>query len=259
MRIVLGVAYEGTAYYGWQRQENSLPTIQGYIETALSKVADQPVNVVCAGRTDKGVHALGQVAHFDTTAVRTERAWVLGANTHLPPDIRVHWAKFADEAFHARFSAMARSYRYIIYNHPTHSAIFANKSTWYIKPLDEQRMQIAANYLIGEHDFTSFRAAECQAKTPVRNIQHLTITRKNQLVIIDIKANGFLHHMVRNIAGVLLPIGAGEQPPSWVREVLAAKDRTHAGTTAAAAGLFFEKAYYPNVYQYPADTELLFV
>jgi tRNA pseudouridine38-40 synthase len=259
MRIALGVAYEGTAYHGWQRQDNNLPTIQGHLEAALSKVADAPIHIFCAGRTDGGVHALGQTAHFDTTAVRSERAWVMGVNSLLPPAIRVHWAQVVDDNFHARFSALARSYRYIIYNQPTRSALLANKSTWHIKPLAEQQMQVAAQYLVGEHDFTSFRAAGCQAKTAMRTIHYLTIQRKKQLVIMDIKANAFLHHMVRNIVGVLLPIGAGIYPPEWAQTVLTAKNRVEAGITAPSAGLYFEKAYYPEAYQFPIDTELLFI
>lgn len=258
MRIVLCVAYEGTTYHGWQRQENNLPTVQGHLEAALSKVADQPITAICAGRTDRGVHALGQIIHFNTTASRIERAWVLGTNACLPPSIRVHWAREVDDDFHARFSAIARSYRYIIYNSSTRSAIFANKSTWCIKPLNVESMQKAAEYLIGEHDFSSFRAAECQAKTAIRNIHYLTITRKDHFVIISIKANAFLHHMVRNIAGVLMPIGAGEYPPSWAQQVLYAKNRSHAGMTANAAGLYFEKAYYTENYQFPENQESLF-
>ncbi len=259
MRIVLGIAYEGTNYHGWQRQENNLPTIQGYLEAALSKVADEPISVVTAGRTDRGVHALGQVVHFDTTATRAERAWVLGTNAYLPASIRVHWAKPTEENFHARFSAFARSYHYIIYNQSTHSANFANKSGWYIKTLNEDQMQTAAAYLIGEHDFTSFRAGGCQAKSPVRLLHYLTIRREKKFIIIDIKANGFLHHMVRNIVGVLLPIGAGECSPEWMQQVLEARDRTQAGITAPAAGLYFERAYYPEHYQIPTDAELLLI
>lgn len=251
MRIALGIAYEGTRYHGWQAQHAELPTIQACLEAAVSKVANQTVQIFCAGRTDKGVHALGQVAHFDTTAVRSERAWLLGVNTYLPPDIRVHWVKEAAEDFHARYTALARSYRYLLYNHATHPALLANKSAWHIKPLDVALMQTAGDYLLGEHDFSAFRAAECQARSPIKTLYYLKVRRKNHFVFLDIKASGFLHHMVRNILGVLLPIGEGKCPPVWMREVLRSRDRKQAGVTAPAAGLYFEKAYYPYHYSLP--------
>jgi len=256
MRIALGVAYEGTYYHGWQLQEN-LTTVQGCLEQAISKVADCSVNVICAGRTDRGVHAVAQVVHFDTHAERDMRSWVLGTNTHLPPDIRVHWAQQVSDEFHARFSATTRAYRYIIFNRAIRSAILHSHTSWHIYPLDEKRMQAAAQYLVGEHDFSSFRANECQAKSPVRTIHYLTVKRVNDFVIVDIKANAFLHHMVRNITGVLLAIGEGKQEPIWVQEVLEAKNRTQAGITAPAAGLYLTEVNYPGLFKIPNTSEVL--
>lgn len=247
MRIALGLSYEGTAYSGWQSQEN-LQTIQTHIETALSRVANHPVQVICAGRTDSGVHALGQVIHFDTEATRDERAWILGTNANLPADIRIRWAHAVSEDFHARFSATARHYRYIIYNYPIRPALLRNQVTTYYYPLDASKMQAAAQYLIGEHDFSSYRATECQAKSPIRNVTLLEVKRQDDFIFIDIEANAFLHHMVRNIAGVLMAIGSGKQPPIWAQQVLAAKDRTQGDITAPASGLYFVSANYPEYY-----------
>lgn len=254
MRIALGVSYDGSSYCGWQSQE-AVPTIQTTLQDALSKVADHPVKLVCAGRTDRGVHAVGQVAHFDTEAVRTEHAWILGVNTYLPADIRVHWFKVVPDDFHARFSAQARSYRYVILNRKVHSALLRNQATWYHQPLDEHLMQIGANYLLGEHDFSSFRAMECQAKSPVRTLHRLEVYRTKQFVFIDIKANAFLHHMVRNIAGVLMLIGSQKKPPQWAQEVLLARDRTQAGITASPNGLCFLSVIYPQHFDIPMDDD----
>lgn len=245
MRVALGLSYDGTAYHGWQSQEE-VPSVQAALEKALSFVADHPVSVVCAGRTDGGVHALSQVVHFETTAVRTNYAWILGTNAQLPADIRVSWVQEVAEDFHARFSALARSYRYIIFNSPVHSALLRNQVTLCHRELEVERMQAAANYLVGEHDFTSFRALQCQAKSPVRTIHQLDIYRQDQFVIIDIKANAFLHHMVRNIAGVLIAIGSGKQEPIWAQEVLLAKDRAQGGVTAPSSGLYFMSVDYPE-------------
>lgn len=245
MRIALGISYDGTAYYGWQTQANS-PSVQSSVTTAVAKVADHAVKIVCAGRTDKGVHALNQVVHFDTDAVRDMRSWVLGTNTHLCKDIRILWAKSVDLDFHARFSATARSYRYVIYNAPIASALLRNQTTWYHPLLNETRMVEAAIHLIGEHDFTSYRALQCQAHSPIRVVQQLEITRKEEFIFIDIKANAFLHHMVRNIVGVLMAIGSGKHEPIWAKEVLQAKNRAVGEVTAPASGLYFMQVFYPE-------------
>ena len=245
MKIALGIAYNGANYHGWQRQEK-LSSIQLHLEVALSRVADHPIQVICAGRTDSGVHAIGQVVHFDTQASRSERSWILGVNSYLPADIRVQWAQLMGDDFHARFSALGRRYCYVIYNNFVNSALLSKQIAWYCHPLDEQLMAQGANYLIGEHDFTSFRAMECQAKSPIRTIHELTITRKNKLLLIDVKANAFLHHMVRNIVGVLVAIGAKKQSPEWAETVLLARDRTQGGITAPPQGLYFISAMYPE-------------
>lgn len=246
MRIALGLSYDGSAYRGWQNQfDDAIPTIQTCLDKALSSVANHPVTSYCAGRTDAGVHALGQTIHFDTEAIRDERAWVLGVNSHLPADIRVLWAKKMDLNFHVRFSAQARAYRYVIYNHFVHSALLRTQTSIYHQPLDEKRMQEASDYLIGEHDFSSFRAAECQAKTTIRKLEYLKITRQGRFIFIDVKANAFLHHMVRNIVGVLLAIGSGKKQPIWAQEVLRARNRIFASITASPQGLYFLRAFYP--------------
>lgn len=250
MRIALGLEYKGINYYGWQRQPK-LPSVQFYVEQALSKVADHSVQAFCAGRTDTGVHAKEQVIHFDTIAKRKIDAWILGSNSHLPCDIRIRWAKHVTDDFHARFSAVARSYRYLIHNSKTHSAILYNLITWHPKPLDEKLMQKAAHYLIGEHDFSSFRGCDCQSKSPMRNVHHLNIKRSGKLIVIDIKANAFLLHMVRNIAGLLIAIGEGKQEPIWAKHVLETCDRKISGVTALACGLYLTKVYYPDKYNLP--------
>lgn len=245
MRFVLTLSYDGTHYHGWQNQEK-VSSIQGVVEAALSKVANHSVDVVCAGRTDKGVHALGQVAHFDSNAERDLHGWLLGINTYLPADIRVEAITSIQEDFHARFSAIARRYRYVIYNNRIPSALLRNQTSWFRFPLDITLMREAAQHLIGEHDFSSYRAVECQARSPIRNVQELTLQQKGKFIFIDIKANGFLHHMVRNIAGVLLAIGSNKQNPIWAKEVLEARDRRAGSITANASGLYFMEAIYPE-------------
>ncbi|KPJ68056.1 MAG: hypothetical protein AMJ43_01215 [Coxiella sp. DG_40] len=249
MRIALGLEYKGNSYYGWQRQAK-LPSIQFHVEEALSKVADHSIKVFCAGRTDIGVHAKGQVIHFDTVAKRKLDAWILGGNSYLPCDIRIRWAKQVTDDFHARFSAIARNYRYLIHNCKTHSAILHDLIAWHPKSLDEKLMQKAARYLIGEHDFSSFRGCDCQSKSPMRNVHYLNIKRSGKLIIIDIKANAFLLHMVRNIAGLLIAIGEGKQQPIWAKQVLESCDRKVAGVTAPACGLYLTKVYYPDKYDF---------
>ncbi|MDQ8038909.1 MAG: tRNA pseudouridine(38-40) synthase TruA [Rickettsiella sp.] len=251
MRIALGISYQGTAYHGWQSQAGLL-TVQSVLEKAIANVADHPIALTCAGRTDKGVHALGQVVHFDTIAVRSDRSWLLGSNSHLSADIRIDWVRRVSNQFHARFSALARRYRYLIYNKPLLSALWHKHTTHCYYPLDEMRMQTAAKYLLGEHDFSSFRAMSCQSKSAFRNIQRLVVSRQKDNVIIDITANAFLHHMVRNIAGLLMLIGAGKREPSWAKEVLLAKDRKKATLTAKPTGLYLLKVFYPESFLIPS-------
>lgn len=251
MRIALGIEYDGSAYHGWQSQEDVL-TLQSVIEHALSRVANETITITCAGRTDAGVHALGQVAHFDTEAERSEYSWVFGANSNLPPDISVRWARALDASFHARFSATARRYRYIIYNYPIRPALHRLSMTWHPRLLDEKKMAIAATHFIGEHDFSSFRGIDCQAKSPMREVFAITVQRKQHWIIIDVKANAFLHHMVRNIAGVLIAVGENKHGPEWVKELLQLRDRTKAGITAQAHGLYLLEVDYPQQYPLPA-------
>lgn len=259
MRIALGVEYDGHEFSGWQAQ-TGMRTIQGYLETALSIIADEPIKVFCAGRTDAGVHATGQVVHFETSAVRKPHAWVLGVNTHLPPTIAVRFSQIVDESFHARFSAQARRYQYIIYNLPVRSAILAARATWHHKPLDENLMQQAARYLVGTHDFSSFRSSQCDSKSPIRRVNSVKVSRIGDFVIIDIEANAFLHHMVRNIAGTLMRIGERLADPEWLQVVLMAKDRKAAGETASPTGLYLAEVHYLAPYLFPkAENSLLFL
>jgi tRNA pseudouridine38-40 synthase len=245
MRIAMGVEYDGTAFHGWQTQ-GDVNTVQERLEDALSKVADHPVSVQCAGRTDAGVHGLGQVVHFDSDSPRSPRNWILGANVNLPRDISVSWAQQVPDDFHARFSATSRSYRYIILNRVTRSAIWAKRAVWIHRPLDESRMRAAATHLVGTHDFSSYRAQGCQAKSPVRTVTELEVRREEERIVIDISANAFLHHMVRNIAGVLIAIGVGDRPVDWSKEVLEHQDRTLGGVTAPPQGLYLMHIEYPE-------------
>ncbi|MCU7811570.1 MAG: tRNA pseudouridine(38-40) synthase TruA [Candidatus Thiodiazotropha sp. (ex Notomyrtea botanica)] len=245
MKIALGVEYDGSAFHGWQFQ-GDVRSVQESLEIALSKVADHPVTVQCAGRTDTGVHATGQVVHFDTEAVRSVRSWILGTNSNLPNDISISWAKEMPEAFHARFSAIGRHYRYRIINRAYRSALWRDRAVWIHHPLDASRMHLAAQHLVGTHDFSSYRALACQAKHPVRTIHSLDVKREGEMVTIAVHANAFLHHMVRNIAGVLIAIGKGEQPVSWTEEVLGLQDRTLGGVTAQPQGLCLTRVEYPD-------------
>lgn len=252
MRIALGLEYDGSAFSGWQSQAHARG-VQSAVEAALSQVANHPVEVIAAGRTDAGVHAAMQVVHFDTTSTRTERGWTLGANTHLPAQVSTLWARAVPDAFHARYSALARRYRYVILNRTPRPALAAHRVSWVRDPLDAARMQRAAQDLIGEHDFSSFRAAECQARTPMRRMHEIVVERRGELVIVSVLANAFLHHMVRNIAGVLIAIGAGERPEGWAGEVLAARDRTKGGITAPAAGLYLAGVRYSPGLELPSE------
>jgi tRNA pseudouridine38-40 synthase len=251
-RIVLGLEYDGSAFAGWQAQAHA-HGVQSAIEQALTMVADHPISVTAAGRTDAGVHAAMQVAHFDSQAIRTERGWVLGANSNLPPEVSVLWAREVPPAFHARYSATARRYIYAIQNRVPRPSLAANRVCWVREPLDHERMQSAAQHLVGEHDFSSFRAAECQARTPMRNVYDISVMRRGELVLLTVTANAFLHHMVRNIAGVLIAVGAGEQRVEWVEEVLAARDRTRGGVTAAAGGLYLTGIRYAPALGLPSE------
>lgn len=254
MRIALGVEYDGTPYAGWQSQREGVETVQLYVEKALSRVANHFVRVHCAGRTDTGVHGTGQVVHFDTTSVRDMRSWVFGANANLPKSIAITWAKEVADDFHARFSAVRRRYRYIIYCRSVRPTFMAYRVTWSFRDLDVERMAEAAAFLVGEHDFSSYRALGCQAKSPVRTLYELKVTRQGDFIFLDLEANGFLHHMVRNISGVLMAIGAGEQPVQWAQEVLNHRDRTLGGVTAPSHGLYLVGVTYPDHFQLPANS-----
>lgn len=253
-RVALSLSYSGYRYHGWQSQKGGLPTIQKYLQEAISKVANQPVEVVCAGRTDKGVHGAHQVVHFETSAKRSLRSWVFGCNSNLPPDISVSWAGSVEEDFHARFSATARRYNYVIYNHPIRPAVFYNELTWCHDLLDEQVMNEAAQVLVGKHDFSSFRAVGCQARSPVRTMEFISVKRYGDVLVLDIKGNAFLHHMVRNIAGVLMEIGQNRKPTSWCKQVLEARDRTQGGVTAVPNGLFLTQVDYPDKFGIPQSS-----
>lgn len=250
MRWALGVEYDGAAYSGWQAQHHA-PSVQAELERALSGVANHPVNVIAAGRTDAGVHALNQVVHFDTPSLRPAHGWVLGCNSTLPETISVRWAQPVGDTFHARYSAAARSYRYVIFNQRSRSAVFAARSTWWSYALDAAAMHVAAQHLLGEQDFSSFRAAECQSRTPMRRIDAISVARNGSFVTVDVTANAFVHHMVRNIVGTLLLVGQGKQRADWVAEVLAARDRNTAGMTAPAAGLYLAHVSYPDEFEIP--------
>ena len=254
-RIALGIEYDGSGFHGWQSQQPGVETVQQRVETALARVADHPVSAICAGRTDAGVHAVEQVVHFDSSAERSLRAWVLGPNTHLPATISLRWAREVDESFHARYSALARRYRYVILNRAVRSALHYGRATWHHYPLDAGRMHTAGQALLGEHDFSAFRARECQSRSPWRELRELTVRREGDRVILEIEANAFLHHMVRNIVGTLLVIGRGERPLEWAGEVLAARDRTWAGITAPAAGLYLHAVRYPAEFGLPPGPE----
>lgn len=258
MRVALGVEYDGSDFFGWQSQPG-LKTIQGTLEEALSSVANEPIQIICAGRTDTGVHATGQVIHFDTKAKRHQDAWIYGANVHLPSTISIRWSRHVDYSFHARFKATSRRYRYVIFNHPVRSAILSERTSWHYYPLDIERMRTAASYLIGEQDFSSFRSSKCNSKTPMRNITDFTIERRGDFVIFEIEANAFLHHMVRNIAGSLMKIGAGFKEAGWMAEVLEAKSRKAAAETAPPGGLYLIRVTYPEPYIFPLSDQLFLI
>lgn len=251
MRFALGVEYDGSDFSGWEMQPRER-TVQATLEAALSSVADEPVRTVCAGRTDAGVHALAQVVHFESSARRAPHEWILGANSNLPGDVSVRWALAVGDAFHARYSAIRRHYRYLIHNRRERPALLRRLAVWERVPLELAAMQEACESLLGEHDFSSFRAAGCQAKSPVRTVTSLCVARRGALIAIDITANAFLQHMVRNVAGVLLEIGKGRRAPAWAGELLAARDRTLGAVTAPPQGLYLCRIDYPPEHALPA-------
>jgi tRNA pseudouridine38-40 synthase len=251
-RVACRIEYDGRAYSGWQAQPHlRVDTIQTTLENALAAVADKPVRVHCAGRTDTGVHGYCQVIHFDAPASRSPKSWVMGGNANLPADIRLHWAVPVPVQFHARFSATARRYRYIIANTPVRPALLNGQVSWCRRPLDAGLMHTEAQCLPGEQDFSCFRAAACQSNSPIRNVHCVTVFRAGELVVLDIKANAFLHHMVRNIAGSLIAVGSGRRPAGWCSELLAGRDRTLAADTAEPDGLYLVDVEYPPEFVLP--------
>jgi tRNA pseudouridine38-40 synthase len=255
-RVAIGVEYDGAAYHGWQRQPHS-PSVQEALQGALGQIANEPIELTCAGRTDAGVHARAQVAHFDTGAQRSARAWLFGANSVLPPSINLRWVAPVTEQFHARYAALRRSYRYLVLNRPTRSALAAGRALVVYTPLDAALMQQAADALIGQHDFSAYRAAECQARSPVRTIEALGVRRSGDWISIEITANAFLQHMVRNIVGTLLAVGRGEAGPQRTREQLESRQRSTGEATAAAHGLYFWRVEYPPQFGLPDDSGMI--
>ena len=247
MKVALGVEYFGKNFHGWQIQKSDLRTVQSEVELALSQVANHQVRVFCSGRTDSGVHAVEQVIHFETNTNRTDRAWLFGGNVNLPKDVNFKWVKVVSDDFHARFSAVARSYKYKIHHNPVRSSLKADYFLWEPRPLNVDDMKEAAALLVGKHDFSCFRGSLCQAKSPIKTVEYLEIDSFEDELILNIKANAFLHHMVRNIVGTLLKIGRGEKDVEWMSFVLASKDRKKAGPTAEPQGLYFIQAFYEEI------------
>jgi tRNA pseudouridine38-40 synthase len=253
MRLALGISYHGQAYEGWQSQP-SRRTVQDRLEEALGRFATQPISTLCAGRTDAGVHALMQVVHFDTPLHREEFSWVRGTNRFLPSDIAVQWARPVPEEFHSRASAIARRYAYVVLESPVRPSVDAGRAGWVFRPLDETAMRQAAAHLIGQHDFSSFRASACQARSPVKTMTRVEVARRGAYWRFDFEANAFLHHMIRNIMGCLLAVGQGQQRPDWIRDVLAARSRDAAAPTFAPDGLYFLGPVYDPKWQLPSRT-----
>lgn len=253
MRIALGVEYDGSLFFGWQSQPAGR-TVQDELQAALSGIADQAIAITAAGRTDAGVHALEQVVHFDTGVERPLSAWVRGVNALLPKSIAVLWAHAVPEEFHARFSAQARSYRYLLINRPVRSAVQYGKVGWFHAPLNVEPMREAAQFLMGEHDFSAFRAAECQAKSPIKNLTQLDITRQGDMIIFDLTAGAFLHHMVRNMVGCLVYVGKGKHPPQWMQQVLQGRERSLAAPTFAPDGLYLRRITYDAKWGLPSES-----
>lgn len=255
MRYALGIEYDGSGFFGWQRLSHG-ESVQGAVEAALASIVQHEVDAVCSGRTDAGVHATQQVVHLDTGVERPLRAFVEGTNTRLPPSVRVLWAQPVADAFHARHSARARRYRYRLLNRRVRPALLREHLSWEPRPLDAEAMHRAAQALVGENDFSAFRTAQCQARHPMRDLQHITVRREDEQVIVEVQANAFLHHMVRNIVGSLIVVGRGEQPEAWIAALLAGRDRTVAGPTAPAAGLTFLGPRYPRAWRLPETVSL---
>lgn len=250
-RIALGIEYNGSHFHGFQSQASGVATVQQAIEKSLSKICDEQITLVCAGRTDMGVHATNQVVHFDTLAIRPEKAWLRGANTHLKDGVSIRWAQTVSPLFHSRFSARSRTYRYIIYNVATPSALMKNLVTWDRRQLNIDAMREGSQYLLGEHNFNAFRGADCQAKNPIRRIDRIDINKVDDFIVIEVTATAFLYHMVRNIVGVLSAVAAGEKAISWVKFVLDSQDRRSGGVTAPAAGLYLVNVEYDTQFELP--------
>ena len=255
MRYALGVEYDGTEFSGWQRLTRGA-SVQGALESALSFVAAHPIEVICAGRTDAGVHASAQVVHFDSESVRTPYAWQMGSNSRLPDSVAILWVQPTVDEFHARFSARARRYRYRLLNRKVRPGLHARYQAWEARPLDADAMHAAAQALIGQHDFSAFRTSQCQAPNPVRDMQQIVVRREGDELLIEVQANAFLHHMVRNIVGSLIVVGRGEQPAAWIADLLRGRDRSVAGPTAPAAGLTFLGPRYPRDWGLPDEVSL---
>ncbi len=253
MRFALGVEYDGAGFCGWQRQPD-VPSVQEALESALGGVAGEAVTVTAAGRTDRGVHASGQVVHFDTQAQRPLSAWVRGANALLPREVAVLWVQPVPDAFHARFCAHSRSYHYLLLNHAVRNALMAGRWGWYHLPLDLSLMRQGAQRLLGHHDFSAFRAAECQAKSPLKTVLHSEVMREGELLQFSFTADAFLQHMVRNMVGALVAVGAGRKPPSWISDLLESRDRTLGAPTFPADGLYLTGVSYGEEWQLPART-----
>ena len=253
MRVALGIAYRGSAYSGWQSQPGGR-TVQDHVDAALSAFAAAPLRSICAGRTDAGVHALNQVVHFDTDAVRGADAWVRGTNRYLPGDIAVQWCRFVPDAFHSRAQAIGRRYDYLLLESPVRPALESGLAGWTFRPLDGEAMRAAAQALVGRHDFSAFRSAECQALSPVKTMREVAIEKKGAYWRFRFDADAFLHHMIRNIVGSLVAVGSGARPPSWLADVLAGRDRSLAAATFAPDGLYFVGPYYDSVHGLPDRT-----
>ncbi len=253
MRFALSIEYDGSGFHGWQQQPG-LRTVEGELSASIAQVANEPVKLHCAGRTDSGVHALHQVVHFDTTAVRDEKSWFLGINATLPKDIALRWVQPVAETFHARHSAQSRTYRYYLQNSVSRPALWNRHVAWHYIPLELARMQDALGFLMGEHDFSAYRALGCQARSPIRTIHELTLIQRHQCLMLTCRANGFLYHMIRNIVGVLLAIGSGKRPAVWAKQVLESKDRSLGGVTAPACGLYLVDVEYLDVEGIPGSS-----
>lgn len=257
-RIALGIEYDGAAFHGWQSQPHGL-TVQDTLEQALAQVAGQPIRVTCAGRTDTGVHALEQIVHFDCDCVtpRPDQAWVRGGNAHLPPQVAIRWAQAVDPRFHARFDALSRSYCYLLYNHPVRPALQHGHVGWHFRPLALERMQQAAQALLGEHDFSAFRAAECQAKSPIKIMHHVAVRQSGPMIAFEFRASAFLQHMVRNMVGALIYVGLEREPIDSITHLLASRDRTRAAPTFSPAGLYLTGVEYAAHWNIPTTPRIM--